>query len=397
MSNLLENKTSMFIDKLHFNDTTVAYLSSYPPRECGIASFTKDLLDAIDELGEHRSSKVIAINEEGAIYDYDKKVKFTIERNHIDDYIQAANYVNNSSIDIVNIQHEFGLFGGDYGDYINYFMESIKKPLIVTLHTVQKDFDPKALEVLKRLIDKSEATVVIARNAIKILRKQGISSKKYVVIPHGCPFIPFVSTEDAKIPLGLKGRFVISSFGLISSSKGIEYAIKALPSAIKKNPRLLYLIIGETHPEVRKNEGEKYRKKLMQLVYDLDLEEFVRFHNRFLSKRELIKYLQATDVYVTPYISPNQISSGTLIYALGAGKAVISTPYLHAQEVLAKGRGLFCKFRDSASITDCLNKLSDETLRKNLEVKAYKYSRRFLWPNVAEEYVKLFSQTLQQV
>jgi len=397
MSNLLENKTSMFIDKLHFNDTTVAYLSSYPPRECGIASFTKDLLDAIDELGEHRSSKVIAINEEGAIYDYDKKVKFTIERNHIDDYIQAANYVNNSSIDIVNIQHEFGLFGGDYGDYINYFMESIKKPLIVTLHTVQKDFDPKALEVLKRLIDKSEATVVIARNAIKILRKQGISSKKYVVIPHGCPFIPFVSTEDAKIPLGLKGRFVISSFGLISSSKGIEYAIKALPSAIKKNPRLLYLIIGETHPEVRKNEGEKYRKKLMQLVYDLDLEKFVRFHNRFLSKRELIKYLQATDVYVTPYISPNQISSGTLIYALGAGKAVISTPYLHAQEVLAKGRGLFCKFRDSASITDCLNKLSDETLRKNLEVKAYKYSRRFLWPNVAEEYVKLFSQTLQQV
>jgi len=397
MSNLLENKTSMFIDKLYFNDTTVAYLSSYPPRECGIASFTKDLLDAIDELGEHRSSKVIAINEEGAIYDYDKKVKFTIERNHIDDYIQAANYVNNSSIDIVNIQHEFGLFGGDYGDYINYFMESIKKPLIVTLHTVQKDFDPKALEVLKRLIDKSEATVVIARNAIKILRKQGISSKKYVVIPHGCPFIPFVSTEDAKIPLGLKGRFVISSFGLISSSKGIEYAIKALPSAIKKNPRLLYLIIGETHPEVRKNEGEKYRKKLMQLVYDLDLEKFVRFHNRFLSKRELIKYLQATDVYVTPYISPNQISSGTLIYALGAGKAVISTPYLHAQEVLAKGRGLFCKFRDSASITDCLNKLSDETLRKNLEVKAYKYSRRFLWPNVAEEYVKLFSQTLQQV
>lgn len=397
MSNLLENKASMFIDKLHFNDTTVGYLSTYPPRECGIASFTKDLLDAIDELGEHRSSKVIAINEEGAIYDYDKKVKFTIERNHIDDYIQAANYVNNSSIDIVNIQHEFGLFGGDYGDYINYFMERIKKPLIVTLHTVQKDFDPKALEVLKRLIDKSEATVVIARNAIKILRKQGISSKKYVVIPHGCPSIPFVSAEDAKIPLGLKGRFVISSFGLISRSKGIEYAIKALRSAIKKNPRLLYLIIGETHPEVRKNEGEKYRKKLMQLVYDLDLEKFVRFHNRFLSKRELIKYLQATDVYVTPYISPNQISSGTLIYALGAGKAVISTPYLHAQEVLAKGRGLFCKFRDSASITDCLNKLSDETLRKNLEVKAYKYSRRFLWPNVAEEYVKLFSQTLQQV
>ena len=374
----------------------VAYLSTYSPRECGIATFTKDLLDAIDELSGHHSSKVIAINEKGAIYGYDKRVKWIIERDCIDDYIQATNYVNSSTAELVNIQHEFGLFGGDFGGYINYFLDNVKKPVITTLHTVQKGFEPKAHEVLKKVLQKSDATVVIAHNALEILKKQGLSCKRYAVIPHGCPYIPFVNSEDVKASLGLKGRFVISTFGLISRSKGIEYAIKALPSAIERIPQLLYLIIGETHPEVRKNEGEKYRKRLMQLVYDLGLERNVRFHNRFLPKRDLIRYLQATDIYVTPYISPDQISSGTLIYALGAGRAIISTPYLHAQEVLAEGRGLFCKFKDSHSITDCLNKLSDESLRKNMERKAYKYSRRFLWPNVAKKYVKLFTQTLQK-
>lgn len=385
----------LFLSNTNLAEKNVAYLSTYPPRECGIATFTKDLLDAIDELGGCHSSKVIAVNDKGAIYNYDKRVKCIIERDCIDDYIQAANYVNSSSIDIVNIQHEFGLFGGDCGEYIDYFLENVKKPVITTLHTVQKEFDPKACEVLKKVLQKSEATVVIAHNAVEILKKQGLPLKKYAIIPHGCPYIQLVSNEYVKASLGLKGRFVISTFGLISRSKGIEYVIKALPSVIEVMPQILYLIIGETHPEVRKYEGEKYRKQLIQLVYDLGLEKNVRFHNRFLPKRELIKYLQATDVYVTPYISPDQISSGTLVYALGAGKAVISTPYLHAQEVLADDRGFFCKFKDSSSITNSLNKLFDETLRKNVEVKAYKYSRRFLWSNVAKKYVKLFSQTKQ--
>jgi glycosyltransferase involved in cell wall biosynthesis len=240
---------------------------------------------------------------------------------------------------------------------------------------------------LKKILKKSAATVVIAKPAVKILKKQGIYCRKYVVILHGCPYIPFVKSDEAKVYLRLKGRFVISTFGLISRSKGIEYAIKALPPVVDKNPQLLYLIIGETHPEVRKIEGEKYRKKLIELVYDLGLEKNVRFHNRFLSKRELIKYLQATDVYITPHISPNQISSGTLIYALGAGKAVISTLYLLAQEDLAKGRGLFCKFKDSNSITQSLYKLLDASFRNSIETTAYKYSRRFLWPNVAMKYI----------
>jgi glycosyltransferase involved in cell wall biosynthesis len=338
---------------------------------------------------------VIAVNEKGAIYHYDKRVKWAIERDSVDDYLQAASYVNASNVDLVNLQHEFGLFGGDYGEYINYFLENLKKPVVTTLHTVQPDFDPKAQAVLRNIIAKSESIVVMVRVAIEILEKQGIPIKSYAVIPHGCPYIPFVNSETIKSSLGLKGCFVISTFGLISRSKGIEYAIRALPSIIEREPKAVYLIIGETHPEVRKNEGEKYRNNLMKLINELGLENHVRFHNRFLLKRELVKYLQATDVYVTSYVSPNQISSGTLAYALGAGRAVVSTPYLHAQEVLAEGRGLFCKFRDSRSIADCINKLLDEDLRKIIQAKAYKYSRRFVWSNVAKRYAKLFEQAIK--
>jgi len=373
----------------------VAYLSTYPPRECGIATFTKDLLDAIDGLDELRPPAVIAVNEKETIYNYGRRVKRQIEQDSVDDYIQAARYASSSDIDLVNLQHEFGLFGGDHGEYINHFLDNIENPVVTTLHTVQPDFDPKAQAVLRNIVDKSASIVVITCIALEILEKQSIACKKVAVIPHGCPFIPFVPSESVKPPLGLKGRFVLSTFGLISRGKGIEYVIRALPPVVEKEPRIIYLIIGETHPEVRKTEGESYRRKLMRLVEELHLERHVRFHNRFLAKRELIKYLQATDIYLSPYISPNQISSGTLVYALGAGRAVISTPYLHAQDVLAEGRGLFCKFRDSNSIAACIDKLLDENLRKTMQIKAYKYSRRFVWANVAKEYLKLFSQIIK--
>ena len=373
----------------------VAYLSTYPPRECGIATFTKDLLDAIDGLNELRPPAVIAVNEKETIYNYDRRVKWQIERDSVDDYIQAARYISSSDVDLVNLQHEFGLFGGDYGEYINHFLDNVEKPVVTTLHTLQPDSDPKAQAVLRNIIAKSASIVVITRMALEILEKQSIVRKKVTVIPHGCPFIPFVPSESVKGSLGLKDRFVLSTFGLISRGKGIEYVIRALPSVVEKEPRIIYLIIGETHPEVRKIEGESYRKKLMRLVEELQLEKHVRFHNRFLAKRELIKYLQATDVYLAPYISLDQISSGTLVYALGTGRAVISTPYFHAKDVLAEGRGLFCKFKDPNSISACIDKLLDENLRKTMQRKAYKYSRRFVWANVAKEYLKLFNQIIK--
>lgn len=377
------------------SEKRVAYLSTYPPRECGIATFTKDLLDAADELNELKPPAVIALNEKETIYNYDKRVKWQIERDCVDDYVQAARFVNSSDVDLVNIQHEFGLFGGEYGNYINHFLDNVEKPVVTTFHTVQPNFDTKPQAVLRRIAAKSASIVVIARLAIELLEKQGIARKKVAVIPHGCPDIPLVPSEIVKESLGLKDRFVLSTFGLISRGKGVEYAIRALPHVIDKEPRIIYLIIGETHPEVRKTEGENYRKKLMRLVEELHLEKHVRFHNRFLSKRELIKYLQATDVYLTPYISPNQISSGTLVYALGAGRAVISTPYLHAQEVLAEGHGLFCKFKDANSVAACIEKLLDENTRWAMQRKAYKYSRRFVWSNVAKEYLKLFKRIIK--
>jgi glycosyltransferase involved in cell wall biosynthesis len=366
----------------------IGYFSSYPPRECGIANFTKDLMDAIYELDGLQSS-VIAINEKGAIYDYDRRVKWNIDRDDIEDYVKAAEYVNSSNIQLLVVQHEFGLYGGDYGEHLKLFLDAVKKPVITTLHTVQPNFDKKAIEVLKYITERSESIIVIAHAAIGMLKHQGISYKKCVVIPHGCPSVDRTDNKAVKESLGLKGRLVASTFGLISSGKGIEYAIQALPEVIKKEPRIIYLIIGETHPEVRKHEGEKYRNELTRLVSELGLEEHVRFTNRFITKRELIKFLQATDIYLTPYISPNQISSGTLIYALGAGKAVVSTPYYHAQEVLANGRGILCKFEDSASIAEGIHKLLDESFRVEVQKRAYKYSRRFLWKNVARKYVNL--------
>jgi polysaccharide biosynthesis protein PslF len=366
----------------------IGYLSTFPPRECGIANFTNDLIEAIGELGGLKSS-VIAINEKSAIYDYDKRVRRKINRDDVEDYVKAAEYVNSSKIELLVVQHEFGLYGGDYGEHLRFFLQNVKKPVITTLHTVHPNFDQKAIKILRYIVEKSEAIIVIAHAAIDILKQQGISSKKIVVIPHGCPSVKYTKSNVAKESLGLKGRLVASTFGLISRGKGIEYAIQALPDVIKKEPRIIYLVIGETHPQVKKNEGEEYRNKLTHLVAELGLEEHVRFTNRFITKKELVNFLQASDIYLTPYISPNQISSGTLIYALGAGKAVVSTPYYHAKEVLANNRGILCKFKDPDSIAASINSLSDKNFRHEIQRKAYKYSRRFLWKNVAKKYVNL--------
>jgi len=374
----------------------IAFLSTYTPRECGIATFTKDLVDAVDRLGEFRPTKVIAVNERETIYQYDKRVKCQIGQDSAEDYIQAARYVNSSKVDLVNLQHEFGIFGGEWGKCIISFLENVQKPVVTTLHTVQQDFELKAQAILKDITSRSASVVVMAQAALDILQKYDVPNEKIHVIQHGCPDIPFVPSETVKLSLGLKGKTVLSTFGLINRGKGIEYAIRALSSIVDKRPNILYLIIGETHPEVRKNEGERYRMKLIKLVDNLGLMKYVRFHNRFLTKRELIKYLQATDIYLLPYISPNQISSGTLVYALGAGRAVISTPYLHAKEVLAEGRGLFCKFKNPASIAEGIDKLlADERLRSDMEKKAYKYSRNFVWSSVAKKYASVFKQAIK--
>jgi glycosyltransferase involved in cell wall biosynthesis len=377
------------------NEQHVAFLGSYVPRECGIATYTKDLIDAIDLNGEFAPARVISVNERETIYDYDNRVKLQIRMNVEEDYIQAAKYVNSSRINAVNIQHEFGIFGGEWGKHIVSFIQNVRKPVVTTLHTVQPDFEPKAQNVLKEIASHSKAIVVMAHAATNILQQYNIPSKIIHVVQHGCPNLPFVTSDSIKPSLGLKGKIILSTFGLIHRGKGIEYAIRALPPLVEKHPKILYLIIGETHPEVRKIEGENYRMTLIKLIDELGLNDHVKFHNRFLAKKELLRYLLATDIYVTPYISPSQISSGTLVYAIGASRAVVSTPYLHAREVLAKGRGLFCKFQEPDSITQEVKLLlENEKLRRSIEKKAYKYSRSFVWSEVARRYTNILKRAM---
>jgi glycosyltransferase involved in cell wall biosynthesis len=377
------------------NKDYVAFLGTYAPRECGIATFTKDLIDSIELLNEFAPARVISVNETETIYDYDSRVKQQIRQDFEEDYIQAAKYINSSRINAVNLQHEFGIYGGEWGKYILSFLQNVHKPVVTTLHTVEPDFESTARNVLKEILSCSKVIVVMARTAKNILKEYNVPSKKINAVQHGCPDMPFLNSNNVKPSLGLKGRTILSTFGLINRGKGIEYAIQALSPLVEKHPDILYLVIGETHPEVRKIEGETYRVSLIRLVDQLGLKNHVRFHNRFLTKRELIRYLLATDICITPYIGPDQISSGTVVYALGAGRAVVSTPYLHAKELLSHGRGMFCEFRNPDSIADAVKKLlENDELRRDMEKKAYRYSRSFTWPKVAQKYTDILKRAI---
>jgi glycosyltransferase involved in cell wall biosynthesis len=370
----------------------VCFLSTYPPRKCGIAVFTKDLVDAMDLSGNSVSSSVIAVNENRAFHRYDERVRWQIRQDNEEDYIKVAEEVNSSDIDVVNIQHEFGIFGGEWGSHVLSFIETLKKPLVTTLHTVQPDLEPEGQRIMKEILSQSNAIVVMAKAARGILAQLGVRFEKIKVIPHGCLNIPFVSSDYVKPAIGLKDRIILCTFGLISRGKGIEYVVQALPQIVAKHPKVVYLIIGETHPVVKRNEGEEYRRMLFEKVKELGLRNHVAFQNRFLSRMELIRYLQATDIYLTPYLGANQTSSGTLINALATGRAVVSTPYLQAKEVLSDGRGVLCDFKNSASIADAVKTLlSNKSLKKETETKAYEHSRSFIWSRVAKKYADLFN------
>lgn len=380
----------------YLNKIRVAFVSTYPPRECGIATYTKDLLEAVSRLYVLKPLAVLAINDKGGYYNYGSEVEFQIDRERVESYVEAAEYINDSDIDIVNLQHEFGLFGGVWGEHILHFLEELEKPIITTLHTLLLEPEPEARRILEGILQHSDYVVVMAGVGMRILEElYETLADKARYIPHGCPNVPFVSSETIKSRLGLKGRIILSTFGLLSRGKGIEYAIQALPPIVEEEPRIIYLIIGETHPEVRKYEGEMYRKQLINLVELLGVEENVRFVNSFLPKTELIRYLQATDIYIVPYPNKEQISSGTLLYALSTGKAIVSTPFLHAEEVISEGCAMECEFKNPRSITDCIKTLLQyDNIHRRLEKRAYEYSRGMIWPNVAMEYVNLFYEAL---
>ncbi|HEX3000694.1 MAG TPA: glycosyltransferase family 4 protein, partial [Armatimonadota bacterium] len=356
------------------NRVNVAYVATYPPAECGIATFTRDVVTAVQKFTPFSEPYVIAINEEGQIHRYDPRyVKFTIAKQDRNSYKEAADFINHAPVDVVSVQHEYGIFGGDEGEYLIDFLSAIRKPIVTTLHTVvlQPWGNMRACtEAIFRYSDTVVAMLDIARDILG--KEYHVDTSKLRIIPHGVPNVPRLPLDTAKKHLGLRGRRIISTFGLVSRGKGLEYVIQAMSAVAEQFPDALYLILGQTHPAVRRYEGEGYRNELDDWVRKLGVQRHVRFDNRYLSLEELINYLSATDVYITPYVNADQIVSGTLAYAVGCGCAIVSTPYLYAQSVLSDGRGELADFRNPSSMAEGLIRiLRDDTYRKRLEDNCY--------------------------
>jgi len=378
------------------NSPSILFLSSFPPRECGIATFTKRLTTSFDkEFNPEIKSKILAINDsDTSIYNYPRKVILQINEGEIEDYINRANEINHSpNIKLVNIQHEFGLFGGEQGEYLIFFLELLKKPCIVTMHTTLPHPDDKMKKVTRTISEKCDAIVVMNHTAKNILHETyGVKKNKVHLIPHGVFHVPFPSKSKAKKALNLGDRFVVSTFGMISRDKGIEYAIEALPEIVKQHPNVLYLIIGATHPLVLQREGEKYRNKLIRLVNKLGLEEYVKFYNRYLEEWEITEFLKATDVYVYPMLSKEQSSSGSLSDAMSCACPTIATASQYAQSVINRERGILVKFKNSNDIKKALlEMLADKKMRKDMGKNTYFYTRHMTWQNVALSYFNLFN------
>lgn len=381
-----------------FRPITVAFIGTYPPRQCGIATFTHDISDAIARQNWRADSFIVAVNDAGSKYEYGPNVRFQIDQNDPSSYVAAAEFINNSVAEVVNIQHEYGIFGGRNGDYILTLLEHLKKPVVVAFHTTLPEPDDYLRRVTGIIGRYASAVVGLTYKSAEILEKvYGIDRRKLRVVLHGVPNVNKVPTKHFKRFFGLEDRIVLSTFGLINPDKGIEFMIDSLPRVVKRYPEVVYLVLGQTHPVIVREVGEVYRESLEQRVRDLGLEDNVIFHNRYMEFNDLVRYLLATDIYVTPNLSKNQIVSGTLAYALGCGKAAISTPYLYASEAMTHGRGLFVDFKDSLGLTDSILTLLDHpSMKKAIEDAAYRYGRLMIWRNVARDYMKILDDVLRQ-
>jgi glycosyltransferase involved in cell wall biosynthesis len=377
----------------------IAVVGNYLPRICGIATFTSDLCEALaNKLPNPENVIAIAMDDIENGYDYPERVKFEIRENVLRDYISATDFLNLNQIDTVILQHEYGIFGGKDGVQIIHMLKNLRIPIITTLHTVLSKPSCGQRAIIQELAKYSQKFVVMAHKAKEILHDiYKIPDSMISIISHGIPDIPFVDPYFYKDKFGLEDKRVILTFGLIGPSKGIEFMIEALPKIIEKHDNTIYIILGVTHPSLLKTHGEEYRHFLQLKVKNLSLEDHVQFHNKFVDLETLTEYLIATDIYMTPYLSKEQITSGTLAYAIGAGNAVVSTPYLYAEELLANGRGRLVPFRDSESISKEINELlSNEHKRNTIRKKAYLYGRSMVWKEVAERYLRLVGEVFEQ-
>lgn len=373
----------------------IAFLSTCPPRECGLATFTQDLIDAIDAIGIVNTNFIAVNNSKHR--EYSNKVIYEINQNNQKDYAELAQKLNHSNIDLLVIEHEYGIYGGDHGDYILDLVNNIDIPVITTLHTILREPNDKQKLIIKTLGEKSAKIITMAKNTSELLKTiYGVSPHKIEVIHHGVPLKVVPTRESLKNQFGYDDKQLISTFGLLSPGKGIEYAIEAISKITTQNKNqsknlnknILYLILGQTHPD-QKNEA--YREKLEALVIKHHLEENVKFVNKYLEKDEIIQYLQMSDIYMTPYLSKDQAVSGTLAYAVGYGRAIVSTPYLYAREMLSEERGLLAKFESSESLFDCLNYiLQNPDQKTRMEKNTIKLGKTMYWHIVAKHYTDMF-------
>lgn len=372
----------------------VAFVGSYAPRRCGIATFTADICESI--AAEYPGTKCIvgAVNDGGRKYEYPQRVRFEIEEQEIASYQRAAEFLKINNVEVLSVQHEFGIYGGDAGHYLLTLLRGVHMPIVTTLHTVLQDPNPDQRAVMAELDELSSRFVVMADRGRHLLETvYGVSPDKIDLIPHGVIDMPFMDSNFYKDEFGVEGKTVLLTFGLLSPNKGIEKVIEAMPAILEKNPDVVYIVLGATHPNLVLTEGEKYREKLEQLAKDKNVASQVIFHNRFVELEKLKEFIGAADIYVTPYLNEAQVTSGTLAYAFGAGKAIISTPYWHAQELLADARGILVPFSNAAAIADGVNKiLSEPTRMTAMRKRAWKQGREMIWPMVARRYMESFGR-----
>jgi len=378
----------------------LAYIGTYPPRVCGIGTFTmnmyKSMVTNTDTSKDSIDGFIVAINDSEQTYNYPDEVKLIIRQEHQRDYLEAVKYINLSGADVCILEHEFGIFGGQNGMYILPLLYRLEIPLVVTLHTIVKTPSYNEKAVLQEICKMAVKIAVMSHKAIKFLKEiYDVDKEKIVFIDHGVPDIQF-SQEETKEEFKLTNKKLLLTFGILSRNKGIETAIKALPKVVEKHPDILYVVLGKTHPNVVRNSGEEYRNYLQLLTKKLNLSKHVIFINEFISQKELFKYLSASDIYITPYLNEAQITSGTLSYAVGVGSAVISTPYWHAVELLDEGRGKLFNFNDSEQLAQILLELLDNPEKlKELRKKAYDYGRTITWPKSGGKYISVVKQILK--
>ena len=370
----------------------IAFLGDYLPRICGIATFTHDIRWALASQYPKTECFVVSVNDVEGGYNYPEEVRFEISEKNINDYHRAADFINFSSSDVVSLQHEFGIYGGRSGSHVLALLRDLRMPVVTTLHTILQDPNPAQRRVMKELTALSARLVVMSEHGKTFLEDiYKVPDDKIDLIPHGIPDMPFVDPNFYKDLFGVEGKHVVLTFGLLSPNKGIENVLKALPKVLSEYPNLVYIVLGATHPNLLRKHGESYRLSLERMARDLGIKKNVIFYNRFVELEELKEFIGAADIYVTPYLNREQITSGTLAYSFGCGKAIVSTPYWHAEELLADERGVIVPFADADAIAaELIGLLRDEPRRHAMRKKAYMLGREMVWSNTAYLYESSF-------